>query len=306
MKNFDHYIAIDWSGAKSKGTSSIAVCQARSGDGCPELIMNPYHLRWSRQDVVSYIKKLSLGSEPILLGIDCNFSYSHIIAKKHFPRIERAFELWEKIEGYCSGAENYYAQDFWTDPGIASDFWVKGKKPNNFVNHHRLTEEACQKSEDGNPESPFKLIGAKQVGKGGLSGMLVLNDLRRHLQEKMAIWPFDDLETCQKATIVIVEIYPRIFIKRAGLGQSKIKETRELNRVLNFFRSMPYRVETLDDHQCDALIAAVGMRHLCQTSEPLEPLSRWPDSIQSQLLLEGWIFGVPYKAMKYPDLFSSL
>lgn len=139
----------------------------------------------------------------------------------------------------------------------------------------------------GAPESPLKLVGARQVGKGGLAGMRVLAELKRRLGGAFAVWPFDDPD---KARIVCVELYPRLFLRAAGHGSAKVRSLAELDRCLAALGSASYddRDATPTDHETDALVAAAGLRQVGGRASLWNP--KGMSAIARQT--EGWIFGV--------------
>ena len=131
--------------------------------------------------------------------------------------------------------------------------------------------------------SAYDAIGAAQVAKASFSGMRLLHAITG----QVAIWPMNPLSECASA---VVEIYTRIYIRRAGLCGSKIRSRAELNRALKALGSPPARLKfEPDDHQADALITAAGMRQLAR-SEPnaFAPTGLTPRIARS----EGWTFGV--------------
>jgi hypothetical protein len=88
----------------------------------------------------------------------------------------------------------------------------------------------------------------------------------------------------------VVEIYTRIYLRRAGLTGVKLRSRAELNRALNGLGSAPARLKfEPNDHQTDALVTAAGMR-LLATTEPraFDPEGLTPEIARS----EGWTFGI--------------
>ena len=147
----------------------------------------------------------------------------------------------------------------------------------------RPTEVACVTARLGNPQTPFQLIGPKQVGKGALAGMRLLHRLQGEVAEQVGIWPFDR-DAGRDRRSVVCEIYPRLFIRRAGFGNAKLRTRDDLNHALNALASIGLARGEFDDHQCDALITAAGLRHLAD-----DP-ALWAAGDSQP---EGWIFGVP-------------
>jgi hypothetical protein len=142
----------------------------------------------------------------------------------------------------------------------------------------RLNEQGGRKT-----ASAYDAIGAAQVAKASFSGMRLLH----RLNGKVAIWPMDELPRYASA---VVEIYTRIYLRRAGLSGVKLRSRRDLNVALKGLGSLPARLRfEPNDHQTDALVTAAGMRLVART-EPraFAPLGLTPEIARS----EGWTFGV--------------
>jgi hypothetical protein len=131
--------------------------------------------------------------------------------------------------------------------------------------------------------SAFDAIGAAQVAKASFSGMRLLH----RLHGKVAIFPIDPLPGEGSA---VVEIYTRIYIRRAGMAGTKLRSRRQLNDALAGLGSRPVllRFEP-NDHQTDALVTAAGMRDLASR----EPHAFAPDGLTPHIArTEGWTFGI--------------
>src|SRR6185437_5586980 len=166
-------------------------------------------------------------------------------------------------------------------------FWHEGPRPGGFAELHRATEYACRTAGLGAPESPLKLVGARQVGKGGLAGMRVLHALKTRLGSRFVVWPFDEPD---EADIVCIELYPRLFMKMGGHGNSKIRTIEALNSNLAALDTKPHPdpAEKLVDHETDALVAAAGLRFIAG-----DPAVWSPQGLDALAIrAEGWIFGV--------------
>ncbi|MEM6811074.1 MAG: hypothetical protein AAF549_01260 [Pseudomonadota bacterium] len=285
MLNFDQFIGIDWSGAKSPiNTKSIAYASTSRKTNSVTLFQQ---IR-SRQSVCDEILKIKGRT---LIGIDCNFGYAHQIVEQQLGKDADAYELWETVEAANKDHPNLFAGEFWSHPKFGKYFWTEGKMPENFQMPKRTTEIRCADNGYGNPESPFKLIGAKQVGKGGLAGMRLAFQLKKLMGDEIAIWPFD--QNCGSAKIVMTEIYPRQFIMRAGMGKQKIRTTSDLNKVLKFFDAKKYSDQEFSDHDSDAIISAAGLKFLCGNQREIPENIAHPQSMDKKAQSkEGWIFGV--------------
>ena len=130
--------------------------------------------------------------------------------------------------------------------------------------------------------SAFDAIGAAQVAKASFSGMRLLH----RLDGKVAIWPMDPLPGDGS---VVVEIYTRIYLLKAGMSGKKLRSRADLNRALIGLGSKPVRLRSEpDDHQTDALVTAAGMRAHLKDRRALDPPGLTPELART----EGWTFGI--------------
>jgi hypothetical protein len=295
MMLFDEIYAVDWSGAKQVFTPSIAVAKFDQKSKTLSLQTPSSHSLWSRELVYDFITEKAQSPQKIFIGIDCNFSYSQEVLIPQFGAKATAFHLWSDIDKICASEKNFYAQAYWTDPQTQNLFWVSGQKPKDLKLHQRCTERECARQNLGHPESPFKLIGAKQVGKGGLSGMRLFHALRKNLKDKIAFWPFEEADKLERASVVMAEIYPRLFIQKAKesldlKNNSKVTDARTLNHILQFFSVRKIKLPVaFTDHMSDSLIAAAGLQDLFRERDFKSLRPNVSKKIQSQ---EGWIIGV--------------
>ncbi len=279
------FIAIDWSGAKGRRYAGIAAAECRAGDAPPRLVPPPDGW-WSRTAVAAWLAA-TLGEEPALVGIDCAFSLPFAAAGAWFGRSDAgAFDLWDLVERTTAAHGDFLGGPFADEPAFARDFWRTGARPPGCAEPRRATEWRCRALGLGAPESPFKLIGAKQVGRGALAGMRVLRALRLALGDRMAVWPF---EAPAAGRSVFVEIYPRLFLRRAGFGLGKIREPSDVDAALAGLGSAPARLPApVTDHEADALVSAAGLRLLAA-----DPAVWSPPALDDEARRrEGWIFGV--------------
>lgn len=282
---FGRFIAIDWSGARGKRYSGIAVAECAVGDAAPRLVEGPGGW-WSRTAVFDWLRA-ELSKEPALVGIDCAFSLPFAVAARGFPGGKATvFDLWDAVEEVCAAEPDFGGGAFASHPLHGVGFWHGGPQPDWYEDPHRATEWACRADGLGHPQSPYKLIGSRQVGKGALAGMRVLRALRSALPGRLAVWPFD---APAPGRSVMVEIYPRLFLKHTGFGQRKIRDGAEMDEALRRLGSHPLeRTGAVSDHDSDALVSAVGLRWLAGI-----PLAWAPPGLDDTARRqEGWIFGV--------------
>jgi hypothetical protein len=282
VSRFEAYVAIDWSGAKGRRHKGIAIAEAR-GDAAPRLI-RAGHV-WSRCEVLEWLLGRA-ALEPTLFGFDFSFAPPIVERGEYLPGEpgvpNTAREFWAYVDalspdedlGAASFLETAHRRHFYF--GIAD-----GAKAG-FV-HYRQAEQALNRRGARKTATVYDAIGAAQVAKASFSGMRLLHAL----DGKVAIWPMDPLPESGSA---VVEIYTRIFLRRAGLSGAKLRTRVALNRALKGLASPPARLRfEPNDHQTDALVTAAGMRALAR-SEPcaFDPEGLTPDIARA----EGWTFGV--------------
>ncbi|HJP67956.1 MAG TPA: hypothetical protein VJ846_03555 [Sphingomicrobium sp.] len=283
MKNrFARFIAIDWSGAKGKRHKGIAIAEARD-EAAPRLI-RPGHI-WSREEVLHWILR-EAEKEPSLFGFDFSFAPpliergEYLVGEPAIPKTAR--EFWRYVDQRCDdedfGAASFleltHRRHFYF--GIADG--VKAE----FVRFRqcdaRLNAQGGRKT-----ASAYDAIGAAQVAKASFSGMRLLHQL----DGRVAIWPMDQLPAHGSA---VVEIYTRIYLRRAGLTGVKLRSRTALNVALEGLGSASTRLRfEPNDHQTDALVTAAGMRKVATC----EPRAFEPEGLTQKIAgTEGWTFGV--------------
>lgn len=282
MKRFEAYVAIDWSGAKGRRHKGIAIAEAR-GEAPPRLIRAGHS--WSREEVLTWLLKRA-EKEPTLFGFDFSFAPPIIERGEYLPGEpevpKTAREFWAYVDaksddedlGAASFLEIVHRPHFYF--GIADG--IKA----NFVRFRqcdaRLNAQGGRKT-----ASAYDAIGAAQVAKASFSGMRLLDKVHG----KVAIWPMDPLPA---RASVVVEIYTRIYLRRAGLSGVKLRSRADLDGALKGLGSPPARLRfEPNDHQTDALVTAAGMRQFVLTNpRAFDPEGLTPDIGRS----EGWTFGI--------------
>ncbi|MBA3510372.1 hypothetical protein [Sphingomonas sp.] len=278
---FAAFVAIDWSGAKGRRHKGIAIAEAR-GDAAPRLI-RPAHL-WSREEALAWLLERA-ASEPTLFGFDFSFAPPLIERGEYLPGEigvpATAREFWAYVEKRCddedlgaaSFLEHAHRKHFYF--GIADGV----KAP--FM-RFRQCDQALNAQGGRKTASAYDAIGAAQVAKASFSGMRLLH----RLDGKVAIWPMDPLPERGSA---VVEIYTRIYLRRAGLSGRKLRSRTELNQALVGLGSRPTRLRfEPNDHQTDALVTAAGMRALAADPRAFAPAGLTRHITRT----EGWTFGV--------------
>ncbi|HEX3676428.1 MAG TPA: hypothetical protein VHU79_03415 [Sphingomicrobium sp.] len=282
MRRFAAYVAIDWSGAKGKRHKGIAIAEARR-EAPPQLI-RAGHI-WSREEVLAWLLKRA-AKEPTLFGFDFSFAPPLIERGEYLPGEPdvpmTAREFWAYVDqksddedlGAASFLEHVHRKHFYfgIGDGVKSRFM-----------HFRQCDARLNAQGGRKTASAYDAIGAAQVAKASFSGMRFLHQLGG----KIAIWPMDPLPEHGSA---VVEIYTRIYLRRAGLSGTKLRSLSALNEALRALGSHPLRLRfEPNDHQTDALVTAAGMRQLATD----EPRAFDPEGLTSQIArAEGWTFGV--------------
>jgi len=287
---FDAFVGIDWSGAAGN-YQGVAVAMCGPDRSAPRLVPPPAGSRhWRRAAVRDWLLDQSTGTR-LLVGIDCAFSLPFDRAAGYFEHEATAPDLWALVDRVCAGDADLLGTGFVVAPGFGGGFWRTGTRDPAFVLPQRGTERACRADGLGMPESPYKLIGPRQVGKGTLAGMRLLHALTTQAGERIAVWPF---QSADDGRTVVVEIYPRLFLRRTGYGNLKVRTWAGLERTLTALGCEPGNAADQDpsrpltDHETDALVSAAGLRLLASQPETWAP----PAMNARARRQEGWIFGV--------------
>jgi hypothetical protein len=280
---FTSFAAIDWSGAKGRRHKGIAVALCEAGDSAPRLV-RPGHA-WSRTEVLDWLLGQA-AKAPTLFGFD--FSFAPPIAERGeylpgeagLPNDAKAF--WAYVDrlsededlGAASFLERVHRRHFY--------FGAADGEKARFM-HFRQCDKHLNAQGGRKTASAYDAIGAAQVAKASFAGMRFLH----HIAGKVAVWPMDDLPEQGSA---IVEIYTRIYLRRAGMPGTKLRSRKALNLALAGLGSRPARLRfEPNDHETDALVTAAGMRALARD----EPAAFAPAGLTRELArTEGWTFGI--------------
>ena len=281
--HFERFAAIDWSGAKGKKHKGIALAICGAGSAAPRLV-RPEHV-WSRRAVLDWLVAAA-AEAPTLFGFDFSFAPpiaargEYLPGEPGIPSEAKAF--WAYVDrvsddedlGAASFLELAHRRHFYfgAADGTKADYM-----------HFRQCDARLNALGGRKTASAYDAIGAAQVAKASFSGMRLLHAL----DGRVPIWPMDDLPERGSA---VVEIYTRIYLRRAGLSGTKLRSRAALNRALTGLGSAPARLRfEPNDHQTDAMVTAAGMRALAAQ----EPDAFAPPGLTPALArTEGWTFGV--------------
>ncbi len=274
-KLFDCFVGIDWSGDKKEWQKSLKIALARPGSSAPKLVSgNGPKGHWSRTDAVRWIEEL-IDKERALIGLDFAFG---------FPPTGLSLD-WEYVEQLCRADVNLYGGRFFRSPNSPHSCFVNSPwiaRDKYFSGCLRATDHAAKQTKGGRPQSVFNAIGAAQVGPSSISGMRALLHMRRNCADKIAIWPFDELDHSRS---VLVEIFPRYFPLSKNLSP-KLSDHIVLNAALEAFGSITVRTPPASEDEGDALLSAAALRALSADPTMFEVASDYAKT-------EGWIFGIP-------------
>jgi len=280
--HFDAYVAIDWSGAKGRRHKGIAIAEAR-GEAAPRLV-RPGDV-WSREEVLAWLIKRA-AKEPTLFGFDFSFAPPLIERGEYLPGEPKvpktAREFWAYVDSRCDDDDLGAASFLETAHRRHFYFGIADGVKAGFM-HFRRCDARLNAQGGRKTASAYDAIGAAQVAKASFAGMRFLH----RLDGKVAIWPMDPLPEGGSA---VVEIYTRIYLRRAGMSGTKLRTLAALNLALEGLGSPPVRLRFVpNDHQTDALVTAAGMRALAsQEPRAFDPEALTPDIART----EGWTFGV--------------
>lgn len=288
---FQHFAAIDWSGAAGERQAGIALALCEAGGGAPRLL-RPGH-RWSRAEVLGWL--LDEMPDDTLVGLDLGASLPFVDRGGFFPGWARsppdARALWTLVEAICVGDPHLAATSLVDHPELSAffrrhggregaQFGVGGRRGGQ--GRFRVTE-AAQAAMGCRPTSNFNLVGAAQVGKSSLTGMRVLH----RLAGRLAVWPFDRLPDHGS---VVVEIYTSLAALAAGrrASRSKMRDPDDLDAALTALGSPPARLPPpVSDHAADALLTAAWLRTAADDPDLWRPQAMTPEIART----EGWTFG---------------
>ena len=283
--DFDNFIAIDWSGDKSKFQKGISVAQCPMGRYAPKIIKAEDRY-WSRSSLIKWLLK-EVTEKKTLIGFDFSFAYPFYDCFSYFPGIKDSpispYKLWKKIDNINNKLANFYGGGIWSEEPYSNYYNSPNLKGTLYKSRRRFTEIEA-KNKIHSPSPTFNCVGPGAVGTGSLAGMRVLNFLKNEIN----IWPFNN-NILQKKSVV-VEIFPTYYFRYAGIKPEKnIGYTMsKINQALSHYdcNSLPKDIIIggPDQDDADSIVSAAAMRYFSNNR------NCWNVPKVSQK--EGWIFGV--------------
>lgn len=296
MQAFERFIGIDFSGAQGPGLRGLRVAEAPQSSRAVRLIPNPYRKSglWRRSDLGNWLSaQVRAGQGRVLVGMDLAFGFPYADRVAYFPGLRNGpktvRELWNLVDRESGGddiAEFYAGRVYLDDRSTLKRYFLHGTHRGDlYEGRTRVIESSCRTVKGTNPTTVFNLVGPATVGVSSLAGMRLARWLDRELAEQIAFWPFDH-ERCDDATMVVTEIFPRLYYLSAGEKSDAWRNPAAFNRVLDAYHSTTdYITETEDVG--DAIIAAGALRSLSTE----EWVWQAPESEARAANFEGWIFG---------------
>lgn len=284
---FRHFIGVDFSGARGPALPGLQIARCRLGGAAPRLVRNPAGGHWTRPAFAAWLSRCVRRDGPVLCGLDFAFALPYDGAYIPGARLgaNDARGLWRLVEKSC-GEDDDYGGGF--AARFEECFLTARRRGARYARRLRTTDRACAAAGLGRPETPFKLVGPKQVGKAAFAGMRLLIAMTR-ANAGVAVWPFD---SSPSGASVLVEIYPHAFAARAGVA-GKVRDAPTLNAVLRHYASRPVAALGLDGavnltDRTDALLSAAALRALARDPAMWRPAGLTAAARRR----EGWIFGV--------------
>lgn len=281
MRPFERFIAIDWTGAKGRRHKAIEVAVCEAGRNAPVRVAPP-DTYWSREGVLEFVQAQT--NTRTLIGFDFSFAPPFLDQGRYLPDMPHMDgpEFW-------SFADKKAQDDDLGASGLIETllrphfYFGKASGQHRSFKRWRKCEERVRQQGIGTPASIFICIGPSQVGRGSFAGMRLLH--RAHASG-LPVWPFDPVPPQGP---LLVEIYPRAFLRLAGARGTKLRTGTELDAALAALGSAPTGLNgALADHLTDALISSAGLRHVAQDPALWSPEGLTPEVART----EGWIFGV--------------
>jgi hypothetical protein len=286
MRRFSRFACIDWSGAATQRTPSMALAMTSGGRAVQ---LHVPAGGWSRAAVLDWLRDVAARGDDMLIGIDLSPALPFVDADSYFPgwkeRPDNAKALWRLVENLCRDDPHWAVGSFLNHPEIARHFRQRGAQGDKFIGTMgRLRVVEVGQAHMGlRPTSCFNLVGAAQVGKSSLTGMRVLNQLAGIVP----VWPFDPVPASGP---LIVEIYTSLAAMAAGRrpGRSKIRDAEGLHAALSVLDATAAVPKKVTDHATDALVTAAWLRRVAHDEELWRPAGLTPHIAAT----EGWTFGV--------------
>jgi hypothetical protein len=257
--------SFDWSGSGHHPKRQNGIAHASGRPGAAPLLRHGY----SREQVLELLCALSLKAKdgpPILVGGDFAFAFPFVAKGRAYPDGTTDRDpFWAGVRNVVwngGRAQDYaarYAEHFmWHTAGAGMHVGAR------YVPALRATDSRAREIQ-ANANTVFRLIGADQVGKGSLTGIAMLEELRRQCAARglpLATWPFfadsDGVSgpwALPSTGLVVVETYPSLCWRRAGFAGRPWDDPAAWDRVRRWSGGLAPIAAPATGDEGDALVA---------------------------------------------------
>jgi hypothetical protein len=202
MSNFERYIGIDYSGAKTP-TESLKGLRVYLGEGnaTPVEVQPPPSpcKYWTRRGIAEWLVERLTEDMPTLIGIDHGFSFPLRYFETHHLLLDWPAFLDDFQQHWPTDGDHIYV-DFIRDGSVGDGAARLGN-----TRWRRLTEERA-----GGAKSVFHFDVQGQVAKSTHSGIPWLRFIREQLGQRVHFWPFNGWEIPARCS-AIAEVYPALW-----------------------------------------------------------------------------------------------
>ncbi len=205
--NFDLYIGIDYSGAKTprSRSSALQVYESHFGEE-PQCVRSPSSTgklprNWCRSEIATWLAEQARQKRKFIAGIDHGFSFPN----SYFERY--GLESWNQflidfVEHWPTDQDHVHVDSIRLRSGRSALERTGSSK------EFRLTERWSSSA-----KSVFQFDVQGSVAKSTHAGIPWLLQLRNELVEHVHFWPFDGWNPPERKSVV-AEVFPSIFRNR--------------------------------------------------------------------------------------------
>lgn len=204
MPQFERYIGIDYSGAKTPVSClpGLSVYEADSVTSPHEVSPPGSRKRWTRRGIAVWLNEQLSGGKTTLVGIDHGFSFPIQYFDKH--RLARDWPAFlDDFQAHWPADGDHVTVD-----SIRNGQWGNFAKRTGDKTWLRLTEQWTATA-----KSVFLFDVQGQVAKSTHAGLPWLQYLRARHPRHLHFWPFDGWEI-PTGHSALAEIYPSLWMKR--------------------------------------------------------------------------------------------
>lgn len=251
MTGFDTVAMLDWSGGNDTGPTPCrdAIWLGVTRDGADE---TPRYLRnraEAEAALASLIEEEGAAGRRLLIGVDFPFGFPAGFAQA-LTGADTPFAVWDWLETVIEDApEGNNRFDVAGEingrfPGVGP-FWFNGLRreiadlPRKDTRAgHGMPERRLADAQAPGSFTCWQVGGAGAVGGQVLTGLPVLNRLRRRFYGQVAVWPFEVLDK----PVAVVEIWPGLInaaVKRAE-ATGGIRDAHQVRLLARALARLPY------------------------------------------------------------------